>query len=410
MTRRFRWLGFAGLLALLAAVGCEKTEDPGTKPSLLCDSVQCTGESTCDEETGACVCGDGGLPCKGGTVCVLEPSPTCVSDRCEFTTCSNGQGCDPMDGLCKCAGVTCEDGEQCIQSSCVRSELCANVSCQPNETCDPVDGSCQCGDGPGCEFGERCDAGICKEDRCAGNPCGNGLTCNQDDGLCHCGDDSGPICSGGEACVSDEGGNRCEAIDPCGDADLRCGVGTTCDRTDGSCRCGGVGEGFPICASDQICDDGVCIGGELCLDADTRCKGGNTCDPEDGVCKCGGLFGNVCGGDQVCYSAAGGPPSCVQGCDPLKTATGCASGQGCYFKSLGPDEGQLFCAPAGSIPAASTCRGPTECSPGYHCDMGSSSQGKCAAFCNIADRPQCGGAGFCAPLESEGDVGFCILR
>lgn len=411
MMRRFRWLGVAGLAALLAAAACGKEEEKPEPPPPHCAGVVCGGEAVCNETTGECHCGDGDLICRTGSVCVLEPSPTCVSDRCEFTTCTNGQSCDPFDGLCKCGGVSCDDGEQCIQGECVRGDLCLGVSCPATETCDPQDGSCRCGDGAGCGFGEVCDAGVCKEDRCAGNPCGSGLFCSQDDGLCHCGDESGPVCARGEACVSDDEGNRCEAVDLCADAENRCGAGTVCDRDDGSCRCGGVGDGFPVCAADQVCHDGRCIFGEQCLDAETRCTGGNTCDPEDGACKCGGLFGDICATSEVCY-VSGPAPVCVKTCNPLVTSTGCGTGQACDFESLGRGAGQFYCGAPGSVSLGSTCREDNRCSAGLHCDMGENeTQGRCRKFCSVSERPQCGDSGdICVPLANTGDEGICVPR
>lgn len=405
-------MGLSALVALAAAAAaCGNDDKKETKTPSLCEGVVCAGESVCNPDNGLCVCGEGDLICSAGSVCVVEPTPTCISDRCEFTSCTNGQSCDPTDGLCKCGGDVCGDDEQCIQGNCVAGDACLGVVCLENETCNPDDGSCRCGDGAGCGFGERCDEGVCKEDRCAGNPCGNGLTCSQEDGLCHCGGETGPVCSNGEACVVDGAGARCEGVDLCADAETRCGAGTTCDRTDGTCRCGGLGPDAPICGSGQTCHDGRCVGGELCADEATRCTGGTTCDPEDGVCKCGGLFGDICGAGTACLND-GTDAACVQTCNPLLQTTGCGAGQACYFDADAVGGGVRYCAPAGNIPASSTCRASTDCVAGYHCDMApGAATGKCMPFCNVDDRPQCGGTGFCAPLNSDLDnLGVCVSR
>lgn len=410
MTRKFRWMGLSALVALAAAAAACGDDDKEPKAPSLCEGVVCTGDSVCNPDDGLCVCGEGGLLCKDGTICSLEPTPTCISDRCEFTSCSNGQSCDPTDGLCKCGGVSCEGDEQCIQGSCVAGDACTGVVCLENETCNPDDGSCLCGDGAGCGFGQRCDEGVCKEDRCAGNPCGAGLTCSQEDGLCHCGGDAGPVCTNGDACVVDGEGARCEGVDLCADAATRCGAGTTCDRADGSCRCGGVGADAPVCSEGQTCHDGRCVGGELC--ADVSCAGGTTCDPEDGVCKCGGLFGDICGAGQSCLND-GSDAACVQTCNPLLTTTGCGQGEACYFETDAVGGGQRYCAPVGTTPAGSTCRSTTECVPGYHCDVeAGASTGKCVAFCDTNARPPCSDpAAFCVPLNSDmNNLGFCWVR
>lgn len=407
MTRKFRWLGLAGLVACMAAVaacGEDKKEEP--TPS-ACEGVVCTDGMACNPAFGACTCGDGDLTCEDGTVCSLDPTPTCVSIRCEFTTCTNGLSCDSDDGLCKCSGVSCEDGEWCIQGQCVAGNRCEGVVCQANETCDPSDGACRCGEGAGCGFGQRCEDGECRASLCEGNQCGAGFTCSEDDGLCHCGGAEGPVCSGGEACVVDEDGARCEGVDLCADAATRCGVGTTCDRADGQCRCGGVGSSAPVCEDGQTCHEGRCVGGDVC--AGVQCSGGNSCDPEDGLCKCGGLFGDTCTTDEVCLNRNDGKEACVQTCEPLRSGQ-CGEGQGCYFNPVAPGGGQAFCGKAGTLPVDSTCRGDMECAPGNHCSIPTGgTSGKCRAFCSVSERPQCGGAGFCAPLNgSDEDLGICV--
>lgn len=410
MTRGFRWLlGLASLAAVLALGACEKDE-PGTgkQVSSLCDDVSCTGESVCNESTGECHCGEGDLICLAGSVCTLDPSPTCISDRCEFTTCTNGQSCDQRDGTCKCGTTACEDGEHCIDEICVAGDACAGVTCPGSEVCDPRDGLCRCGDGPACDAGEVCSEGQCRPDRCAGNPCGAGLVCSQADGLCHCGDDEGPICTDGQACVTDDTGSRCEVVDLCADADTRCGVGTFCDKADGACRCGGVGEGYPVCGDDQVCHEGRCVGGDQCANAQTQCTGGTTCDPEDGICKCGGLFGSICGTDQVCYHG-GGQPTCVKTCSVLGSPT-CGGDLVCDFERTAPGEGNFYCAKPGILPEGAACSLGSRCSANLHCDIPAGrTSGLCRRFCDVSERPQCGGGNFvCSPLADTGDVGVCV--
>ena len=45
-----------------------------------------------------------------------------VTDPCEITTCNqggaSGETCDSSDGMCKCNGNACPNGEVCITGSC----------------------------------------------------------------------------------------------------------------------------------------------------------------------------------------------------------------------------------------------------------------------------------------------------
>lgn len=407
MTRKLRWLSLAGLLVLLGACSDDPEESKTTSP---CEDVVCAGDSTCDPLDGICKCGDGAdrITCGSGQICQLEPSPSCISDLCDLVTCRQGQTCDSADGLCKCGGEVCESGETCLQNECKSSTRCDGVVCAESigESCDPADGLCKCGNDV-CSFGQSCQAGACEQDLCAGTNCGAGMVCNPGDGTCHCGSEGGPICSLGQVCVMEDGVPRCEGYDVCADAGQRCFGGTVCDPTDpeGACRCGGIGPLAPVCARDQSCFDGECIGGDKCFDV--VCGSGTACDPEDGLCKCGGMGGQICDEVSEVCTAREGKAVCANTCDPRDFAPACDEAEGCYFDTTGSNP-KSYCMAAGNGAEGSSCDSPSDCQAGYHCMSGSSGS-KCRAYCSTKVEGSCPDGGTCLPIPSGPDgLGFCI--
>jgi hypothetical protein len=65
-----------------------------------------------------------------------------VADPCEGVTCDEGEVC--VDGECvvddPCADVVCDEGQSCVNGECVEDDPCAEVTCSEGETC--VDGEC----------------------------------------------------------------------------------------------------------------------------------------------------------------------------------------------------------------------------------------------------------------------------
>src|SRR5262245_49514671 len=66
-------------------------------------------------------------------------------------------------------------------------------------------------------------------------------------------------------------------------------------------QCGAKGERCAVCKSGESCQSGACVqtrfepdGGQC---SGVQCMRGTTCDPSDGVCRCGG---NICGASQRC--------------------------------------------------------------------------------------------------------------
>ena len=132
------------------------------------------------------------------------------------------------------------------------------------------------------------------------------------------------MCSGGEACepVSAQcvRSSRCEGV--------TCGLGSSCDPSDGLCKCGGAGG--PVCGDVQTCDpiDRRCLGGDQCQGV--TCDRGTSCDPEDGLCKCGGYGGAACGSEDTCV-VDGAQARCEQSC--VLGTNACGAGRGCGWDS-----------------------------------------------------------------------------
>ena len=411
MNQKLRWLGLAGLMALLAAsaVACGGDDDDGNDPAptkTLCDDVACEGGTTCDPADGACKCGGAGGPiCHSDEVCVLEPTAACVSNACSLITCERGMSCDPTRGECTCGGAICDEGTFCIDDRCVTGGACAGVACGDGEHCDPADGLCKCGDQV-CPFGQRCEDGACVEDRCNGVNCGEGSVCSPDDGLCHCGRADGPVCSTGQTCVGGAEAPACEGHDVCADAAIRCPTGTVCDPTSptGACRCGGIGEAFPVCDADQTCNPErrQCLGGDQCRNV--TCGDGLTCNPENGECTCGGVGRQPCAEGELCV-AIGGEATCTSACNPFAVDP-CGAGKGCFFDEDQREMG-TFCAPLGVNPAGpdAECLHATDCQAGYHCaEVGDSL--KCRAYCHETEKPCGNSSQRCNPIDPSG-LGFC---
>jgi hypothetical protein len=198
---------------------------------------------------------------------------------------------------------------------------------------------------------------------CASVQCSEGSTCDPTEGVCRCGGAGGAVCATGEAC--DTVTFTCVAIH-CEQAG--CGNGFSCDRSDGRCKCGPASE---LCARGETCDPALgCLTGTAC--AAVSCAQGETCDPADGLCKCGG---GVCGADAQCISGV---------CRPVGTAEGRCVGVACTGGTrCDPADGRCRCGGEG----------------GEICRIGSVCR---EARCQAADlcaRRNCSGAG-CAPCPA----------
>lgn len=393
---------FWGTAFLVAGMGLACGGETITKTETRCSEVECRADFVCDEDDGLCKCG-GLVACEEGDVCVLEPAPHCVAERCAFASCDRGQSCLAETGECACGQTPCEEDEYCVEGACVAPDRCVETTCGEGMRCDPADGSCKC-DGIVCDADERCLEGVCTADRCAGVNCGANSSCNPEDGACHCGGLDGSICSSGEACVEGDDGDLACAISTKCDLAV-CVGGTVCDPDDGLCRCGGVGTEHPVCEQGQSCVAGACRGGLLCAPGgiETVCEPGLECDPLDGLCKCGGKHGSFCGEGEACTDL-GGTHLCTKTCTLLAAPSDCGKDEGCYYDP-GQKHGEAFCAPGGLRSLNEDCTISSDCAPGLHCSQAQ----ECTQLCDVRDGP-----GFCSSIGPMlecisflGDYGYC---
>ncbi|MBW2730845.1 MAG: DUF4114 domain-containing protein [Deltaproteobacteria bacterium] len=205
---------------------------------------------------------------EGDELC--PPNTQCVACGCRVA-CGGGEfGC-PQGFLCsegyclpnKCAGVTCQAPERCIDGECV--DPCADVDCKAEEVC--MGGFCVADNcyGMGCPVGEVCLQNACQKPPCAGVQCHEGDYCK--DGVCK------PSC-GPALCGS--GGARCEdgicLPNPC--ADITCNQGIRC--IDGVCDTACNGK---TCGEGRLCEKGACID-DPCVSV--ACPSGERC--QQGQC------------------------------------------------------------------------------------------------------------------------------
>ena len=153
----------------------------GAGGSLLCADVDCDDQNecttdACDPADGECdytlvtdgmTCDFGGLPgvCGAGA---CEDAMLCAGVDCDDQNECTADTCNPTDGDCAHAnvtdGMTCDFGGLpgvCGAGICEDAMLCAGVDCNDGnectqDVCDPMDG--QCGyadvmDGTTCDFG-----------------------------------------------------------------------------------------------------------------------------------------------------------------------------------------------------------------------------------------------------------------
>jgi hypothetical protein len=215
---------------------------------------------------------------------------------------------------CSGAGVSCTTGKQGVCSFGVTTCSQGTVSCQelvqPSpETCNGVDDDCngQVDDGATCPVAGN----VCVNGKCV-QPCGNleagcplGTQCDSTSGLCVDPKCVGVACPSGEVCTAGQCGTPCTGV--------VCPHGQTCLGNECVDLCSGV-----TCASGETCVDGVCLPGcGTC--GGVSCAAPLACDAVSGGCADLSCAGG-CSGDTYCSSG-----QCVDAC---QGAT-CPAGQAC---------------------------------------------------------------------------------
>jgi hypothetical protein len=314
---------------------------PSTCCSAFCNDGVC-GEPRCAPQGGSCGNTDdccANLSCKRPNGTDVEDAGgadaggTCQSgcggqhDSCSGDTCCSGLRCDEalVDGgvvglcfaLCQGFGQSCNDDNDCCQSSYVQGVGFVDETC--------VQGRCvACGYSlTECTAQTMCCGGTCESGECKCQT--KGQACSKQGDCCEYLQCEGGKCTclaAGAACASDVQccvgltcqSGECAAIG-CFAAGQTCFVGTEGPCCNGDCGSDGLccrGSGFscdadrPCCTvADPVstCIEGVCTDclqdGASCMD-DAHCCGGQC---ENGLC-CANQVGAYCG------SSAGMAPCC----------------------------------------------------------------------------------------------------
>jgi hypothetical protein len=263
----------------------------------VCDCLDNDCDDKIDEETdGESLCGNTGA-------CVMCQCALPCADGVEFGTgCPQGKSPVEQDGECYCVGSLCER-TACATETIVEGD---ETRCAPDSD---VAGKCECRNnecthpcaGVICDDGLVCDqtSGRCAEATCllAQLACDEGLRCSRVDETLQCVVDecAGVTCDGDEACrlgecVKSCGRVMCGATERCEDGEclaapcnaVTCRTGEACDPDDGACVEAGECVGMP-CLQGQVCDP---IGGECNEDpcGATRCPSDERCDSATGQC------------------------------------------------------------------------------------------------------------------------------
>ena len=337
---------------------------PNTAPCN--DANACTGTDTC--AGGLCVGADISSTCEDGNPCTenwCDPGVGCLS-LTNNAPCDDGDACTAGD-LCV-AGVctgndlswSCDDGNPCTDDGCDAVVGCAFV---PN--------ALACDDGDACTIVDLCDAGACAgsgvPDCEDGNPCTDDSCipvqgCVQVPNTAPC--DDGDVCTGVDVCIGGAcvGANTatvdCDDGNPC--------TADGCEPVDGcfSTPAAGVCDDGDPCTGEDMCLDGVCVGGAP--DASV-CDDGNPCTKDLCVVASGCVHESApgpCDDENPCTLGT----LCLEGLCQGGSAKTCVDGNPCTDDACDPANGCTF------TPNTAPCDDGNSCTVGDAC-----MDGTCAA-------------------------------
>ena len=267
-------------------------DPPDCKPFVE-EVSECTENAQCQEKLGAlgdcreAYCDAGicrvhaiidGTACEDGTACT--EGDTCKAGKCEgaLVKCDDGNACtkDSCDTAVGCTSTPddtalCSDKDPCTKNDACKAGTCAGVKADcddknacTDDLCDVATGECAhtalggaCDDGDDCTENDTCVGGVCEGT--ANCPCTVTKDCEKFN--------SGNPCKGSYVCQD----LVCK-IDPksafkCDTAGLGACEIAQCVAENGtpSCKIVNVENGKACsdgseCTSDDVCEDGECIG------------------------------------------------------------------------------------------------------------------------------------------------------
>ncbi len=362
------------LPALLTLLSCPAGKtDPGVN-SDLSETFRPTEDMRMGEV-------DLGVPVGGGKdVTGKDGVDSDIGDATEGITVVDAVPVDISDvetDIDPCAGIDCEDGDQCTHDECVAGE-CVHTS---------HDGACE--DGNACTVGDTCADGQCVA--------GEKLSC--DDGN-PCTDDA---CSSVEGCLHVSNSKACSDGDPCTDGDVcedgQCLAGTTvvCHpcQTDGDCLDYDDGD---LCNGVASCVESLC---QVLPESVVGCPDDlddcivHACAPETGQCipdsSAAPVFCNdsdACTLDDQCDGAV-----CVG--KPIN----CTDGDACTIDWCNPTSGCVHdpkCEPPKVCTAEAKCCTPMTCGMiGMKCGLRPDTCGKTIDCGDCPEGEECK-AGVCS--------------
>jgi len=351
-------------------------------PNLVCegtcidpqtDNTYCGAGGDCSGASAGVTCDAGaGESCQNGvceTGCVapnVDCQGNCINPLSDLTYCGASDDCAGGN-----AGVTCQSGETCDNGSCVLDCQAPSVVCdgscidpQTNGTYCGASGDCAGGNvGVTCQNGESCVDGTCQAGCDAPNlVCGgNCINPQQDDTYCGATGDcmagnEGVTCQNGESCVD---GN---CVADCQAPNIVCGGNCVDPQTDGT-YCGATGDCMAgnegvTCQNGESCVDGNCVAD--CQAPNIVC-GGNCVDPQTDGTYCGATGDCMAGNEGVtCQNGE----SCVDGnCVADCQAPNIVCGGNC----VDPQTDGTYCGATGDCMAGNegvTCQGLETCLTG----------------------------------------------
>ncbi len=261
---------------------CCQTDCDGVCQNCVAGSGACQ-PLTRVEDTGMCV---DPAWCDGAGACNAKLAARCKGSDAD---CPDGYYCDVsilgVDGTNACLpaaadGSACNTDPQCASDNC-RAGRCCDASCADPFTCD-ARGECGLPNGLPCASDGACVGGLCVDGVCCATTCdGTCMACDTQGQLGMC----APVTGADESCAGYCSGGTCTDGLPCGQS--------------------------PPCPDGSVCQDGVCVMGEL--------PNGGMC-VTDGQCTSGQCVDGVCCNaacDATCYACNGAGGGVIGMCSPI---------------------------------------------------------------------------------------------
>ena len=319
------------LAAMLGAVGCSNSSDPGPVTGktayLSCevDAAKCPGAALCKGDGGKADCVVLPSTCSGKLTCECLAATVCAGKACsedasgtalsckaaEPGTCTPGDSFPTPDG---CNTCTCPPSGKKTDAACTAKACVEPDACTAGETFPASDGCNTCT----CPASGKKSEAACTEMACVDpDVCKEGESWLAADGCNHC--------------TCEASGKKADALctmTPCIDPDA-CTPGESFKADDGcnTCTCPASGKKKEAPCTEMACVWAPCEGLK-CGDSCSPCKPGPDCVPPPAIYVCDGAGQCTVGQVGVCPTAtvecaAGGPVVFPEPLDSCKADADC---------------------------------------------------------------------------------------